>query len=283
MEFKFDKETATTLGDFEASLESALNQMYEGKSVKHLKFGIGKMSGFKAKSDCWNSVYSPSIMVALAFDSGNTAPRLFSLSSMFDRHANLDFDFGAAPELAAAYECYKEACDHFTAIKKAEIEKARSEAEERARLEEIEARAKKAKASYNKMVKADKAKWKEALDKHESVTDDELISWLADHIGAIYADVPDYLEKWFAGVFPDARYKVFDSKALTANGYKKKWGLALYASIVGCKDPKEYPAEVAQYITNKKLYNTRFLFALCLDHGFKIDSDQDMEAIREAN
>lgn len=107
------------------------------------------------------------------------------------------------------------------------------------------------------------------------------LGWLASHVKSVYAAMPDYLEPYFIKQFGDeAPHRAVDSSKRTVNGFPTQWALGFTASI-GKKDIDQLPANLTTYLskTGKGLANTKFLWDLIENYGFKFGKKQDKEEI----
>lgn len=106
------------------------------------------------------------------------------------------------------------------------------------------------------------------------------LGWLANHIGAITATVPDYLEKAFVKQFgSEATYKSVDSSRLTSSGHSMQWTFSFKANL---KKAEQIPAFLTPYLgsTGKSIASTSFIWTLVDDYGFKFGKEQDLEQIK---
>ena len=107
------------------------------------------------------------------------------------------------------------------------------------------------------------------------------LGWLAKHLKSVYAAMPDYLEPYFIKQFgSEAPHRAVDSSKRTINGFPTQWALGFTASI-GKNDIDQLPANLTTYLskTGKGLANTRFLWDLIENYGFRFGKKQDKEEI----
>lgn len=106
------------------------------------------------------------------------------------------------------------------------------------------------------------------------------LGWLANHIGAISAAVPDYLAEAFVKQFgSDATYKSVDTSRLTSSGYSMQWTFSFKANL---KKAEQIPAFLTPYLSSnsKSIASTSFIWTLVDDYGFKFGKEQDIEQIQ---
>lgn len=121
-------------------------------------------------------------------------------------------------------------------------------------------------------------------EKTVSATDEFYYSlgWLAKHVGAMTAILPDYLgsafEKYFGAETPKT---LVDSRAKTSGGYAKQWSWEFKCTIKKLKETV-VPAYLQDITTDfsKGIHNTSFLWDLVENYGFQFGPKQDIEKIR---
>ena len=166
------------------------------------------------------------------------------------------------------------------------------ELERTARQLEIEA-AKKAEAEKKAEEKYQKAKAKAIKDFDDQTkvvtprsTTDEFyyaLGWLASHVGAMTAVLPDYLGSAFEKHFGiEAPKTLVDSRAKTSGGYAKQWSWEFKCTIKKLKETT-VPACIQSVTTDfsKGIHNTAFLWDLVDNYGFQFGKTQDVEKIKD--
>lgn len=147
---------------------------------------------------------------------------------------------------------------------------------------------KKAEAKYKQLEKKAIQDF-EAMQNHVKEFDnpsDEFcyaLGWLAKHIGAVTAILPDYLGGAFEKCFgTEAPKTLVDSRAKTSGGYAKQWSWEFKCTIKKLKDTA-VPACIQDITTDfsKGIHNTAFLWDLVTDYGFRFGKKQDIEKIRQ--
>lgn len=108
------------------------------------------------------------------------------------------------------------------------------------------------------------------------------LGWLAKHVGAVSATLPDYLgaafEKYFGAETPKT---LIDSKAKSIGGHAKKWGWEF-----SCRVKKLNETTVPTYMQSvttdisKGIHNTGFIWDLVDNYGFQFGKTQDIDNIR---
>lgn len=108
------------------------------------------------------------------------------------------------------------------------------------------------------------------------------LGWLANHVGTISANLPDYLEAAFTKYFGvDTPCHVIDSKKRGPAGWQSQWSWSFRASI---KKSAEAPAILSQYLNpaGNAITNTSFIWDLVDNYGFQFSKKQDIEKIVQA-
>ena len=108
------------------------------------------------------------------------------------------------------------------------------------------------------------------------------LGWLAKHVGAMTAILPDYLGSAFEKYFgADTPKTLVDSKAKTSGGYAKQWSWEFKCTIKKLKETV-VPAYLQNITTDfsKGIHNTSFLWDLVYNYGFQFGKKQDVEKIR---
>ena len=153
--------------------------------------------------------------------------------------------------------------DHYTAIVAAEQEAER----QRRAAEQLKREQEEAERKYKEKVAATIEKATKAVHTSVDTTDEELL-WLKDNGNAIKAAMPDFLEKWFVGLFGDVKRRVVDQSKKGPSGWVSQWGFSLSMKV---KNPETAPFSLRQYINDKgQINNTTYLARLVLDHDFTI-------------
>jgi hypothetical protein len=118
-----------------------------------------------------------------------------------------------------------------------------------------------------------------------SETDDfyYALGWLANHVGAMTAVLPDYLGSAFEKHFgTEAPKTLVDGRAKTSGGYAKQWSWEFKCTIKKLKETVVPPC--IQSVTtdfSKGIHNTAFLWDLVANHGFQFGKKQDVDKIRD--
>ena len=108
------------------------------------------------------------------------------------------------------------------------------------------------------------------------------LGWLAKHVGAMTAVLPDYLgtafEKHFGAETPKT---LVDGRAKTSGGYAKQWSWEFRCTIKKLKETT-VPAYIQDVTTDfsKGIHNTAFLWDLVENYGFQFGKKQDIEKIK---
>ena len=108
------------------------------------------------------------------------------------------------------------------------------------------------------------------------------IGWLANHIGAMTAILPDYLGSAFEKHFgAEAPKTLVDGRAKTSGGYAKQWSWEFKCTIKKLKDTV-VPTCIQDITTDfaKGIHNTSFLWDLVDNYGFQFGKKQDIAKIR---
>jgi hypothetical protein len=108
------------------------------------------------------------------------------------------------------------------------------------------------------------------------------LGWLAKHVGAMTAILPDYLGNAFEQHFgADTPKTLVDSRAKTIGGYAKQWSWEFKCTIKKLKETV-VPAYLHGITTDfsKGIHNTSFLWDLVDNYGFQFGKKQDVEKIR---
>ena len=106
------------------------------------------------------------------------------------------------------------------------------------------------------------------------------LGWLAKHVGAISAALPDYLLDAFEKQFgTDTGVRVVDSSYRTSGGFPTQWALSMRATVRG-KDT--LPANLTEFTNEKQtaLVKTSFIWDLIDKYGFKFGKTQDIDNIK---
>ena len=109
------------------------------------------------------------------------------------------------------------------------------------------------------------------------------LGWLAKHVGAMTAILPDYLGATFEKYFgADTPKTLVDSRAKTSGGYAKQWSWEFKCTIKKLKDTT-VPAYIQDITTDfaKGIHNTSFLWNLVANYGFQFGKKQDVDKIAQ--
>jgi hypothetical protein len=109
------------------------------------------------------------------------------------------------------------------------------------------------------------------------------LGWLANHVGAMTAILPDYLGAAFEKYFGiDTPKTLVDSRAKTSGGYAKQWSWEFKCTIKKLKDTV-VPACIQNVTTDfaKGIHNTSFLWDLVANYGFQFGKKQDVNKIAQ--
>lgn len=221
-------------------LNKFLSQPELEKFVDKLDFEFGDMTIVHSKygEGTIKQIYSTggSIVMVVAF--GDTEhPEIHKLSWVACMTYNSLVGGEAFGGMKIAYEEYLEKLDKFAAEEKARNDKMRAERERAIQQAEEDKRRKRAEASYDRYKRQVEDNAQSLVDNSQKIEDKD--GWIKKHIKTISASVPDFLDKWFREIFPDAKYTPIDSKRLTSGGYRMKWGLSLTTTV---KTPETAPA-----------------------------------------
>lgn len=123
------------------------------------------------------------------------------------------------------------------------------------------------------------------LDNLETIAFDDnsfytSLGWLAANAKTMSASVPDWAVSWFYKTFGDVKCSITDSKKIGPSGYTSQW---LPSFTLTFKNPELLPTMFSQYKSksaDNKLANTKFLYTLATDYGFKFGK-QDIDEIRK--
>lgn len=108
------------------------------------------------------------------------------------------------------------------------------------------------------------------------------LGWLAKHMGAVTAILPDYLGSAFEQHFgADTPKTLVDSRAKTSGGYAKQWSWEFKSTIKKLKETT-VPAYIQDITTDfsKGIHNTSFIWDLVENYGFQFGKTQDIEKIK---
>lgn len=108
------------------------------------------------------------------------------------------------------------------------------------------------------------------------------LGWLAKHMGALTAILPDYLGSAFEKHFgSEAPKTLIDGRAKTSGGYAKQWSWEFKCTIKKLKETV-VPACIQNVTTDfsKGIHNTSFLWDLVENYGFQFGKKQDESKIR---
>ena len=108
------------------------------------------------------------------------------------------------------------------------------------------------------------------------------LGWLAKHMGAITAILPDYLGAAFEQHFGvDTPKTLVDGRAKTSGGYAKQWSWEFKSTIKKLKETT-VPAYIQDITTDfsKGIHNTSFIWDLVENYGFQFGKTQDIEKIK---
>lgn len=224
-----------------------LGDEFNGKSIIHKKFGKGVIKSFSA---------SVGVIVRVDFKDGEVK----NLSWDACMKNNLLEADSVIDSMRPIYDSYD------TILKEIEADK-RVEAQKQKELREKEIEAQKEKEKYDEYVKNQTIRANDFLkNSHDDVHSDS-DDWIKDNIKCITAQVPDFLDKWFRKVFPDASYTAIDSHRRTSGGYKMKWGLSLNATV---KHPETAPSWIAAKIKGNKITDVETLFNIAINNNVRI-------------
>lgn len=109
-----------------------------------------------------------------------------------------------------------------------------------------------------------------------------VLGWLASHMTNLTAALPDFAEPWFKAYFGDAPARVVDQSKKSPSGWISQWGLSFTIHLK--KNAKDsIPMLLREYTDRneaKNVSDTRFIFTLLTDYGFKIGKEQDINEIK---
>lgn len=146
---------------------------------------------------------------------------------------------------------------------------------------------KKAEANYERLKEKSIKDFEELTQRAKQVIteSDEFyfaLGWLANHVGAMTAVLPDYLGTAFEKHFGvEAPKTLVDSRAKTSGGFAKQWSWEFKCTIKKLKETV-VPASIQNITTDfsKGIHNTAFLWNLVEAHGFQFGKKQDVEKIK---
>lgn len=101
------------------------------------------------------------------------------------------------------------------------------------------------------------------------------LGWLASHVGAVAARMPDYLEPAFIKHFGnEAKHTVVDSSKRTVNGNSMLWTFGFTANL---KKVESVPSVLVPHLSEsgKLIASTSFIWDLVTNYGFKFGKKQD--------
>ena len=265
--------TYETLNDLRDAINAELSTLAYPFTVKHKAYGEGQLTNVKAP------LLSPSLYATIDFVTGT---KTFSLDVVF------------SSQLLTIPETLTEILPEAQAVYKAEFlacEQAKREADRIAREEALAAEKqaeeeKKAEEAYQRR-KAKALREFEELSERAVPTDATedfyyALGWLANHMGALTAILPDYLSSAFEKYFgSDAPKTLIDGRAKTSGGYAKQWSWEFKCTIKKLKDT-EIPECLKDVTTDfsKGIHNTSFLWNLVANYGFQFGKAQDIDKIR---
>lgn len=264
-------ETADALRDAINSELAALAYPYP---VKHNTFGEGYLTSVKAP---WNG---PALFATIDFASGT---KVISLEVVFS--ANLI----TMPEiltdiLIEAQNVFKTDFEAREQERKEAYQQAQIQARERAKKAEEE---KKAEAKYKQHKEKTIREFEKLADRDNELSEvDDFyysLGWLANHIGSVSAQLPDYLGPSFERHFgADAPKTLIDGKAKSIGGFAKKWSWEFKCSLKKLKDTT-VPAYIQSLTSDvaKGIHNTSFVWNIVDNYGFRFGKTQDLEKIKQ--
>ena len=108
------------------------------------------------------------------------------------------------------------------------------------------------------------------------------LGWLVNNMTCVAAAMPDFAEKWFRSIFGDVKARVVDQSKRSPAGWISQWGLSLTVSLK--KSAKgNIPLVLREYTDRNQasqIADTRLVYTLLTDYGFKIGKKQDVDEIR---
>lgn len=224
-----------------------LGDEFNGKSISHKKFGKGVIKSFSA---------SAGVIVRVDFEEGEVK-NLFWDACMKNNLLESD---SVTDSMKSIYDSYD------AILKEIEADK-RIEAQKQKELKEKEIKAQKEKEKYDAYVKNQITHANDYLkNSHDDIHSDS-DDWIENNIKCIMAQVPDFLDKWFRKVFPEASYTPIDSRRMTSGGYRMKWGLSLTATV---KHPETAPSWIASKIKGNKITDVGTLFNIAINNNVRI-------------
>lgn len=252
-----------------------LNKQLTGVEVNHVKFGKGTITKIVRETiDILNNL---DFLTKINFENEQDGSHIVLFSAIKKGILSIKYDM---TELFADFNVV---CQEFEAAQKAADLARQKKYDEAKKKEQDEAKAKKAEVARLARIQKAQADAR-ALSGHILVLTNDLygsLGWLAKNIGAVSAQVPDFLENWFTGNFPNQPYTLYDSTAKTSGGYSMKWGLSLTASIKKSAGP--VPNYIKRYLNEQgtKITSTQFIFDLVKKFGFVFGKEQNIDSILE--
>ena len=206
------------------------------------------------------------------------------LSSNFITFENIEIKALFDSYLEARKQLYVKRADSLVQTKHAEKEAAKKEAaaaRKQAKEKDTEANyqasMEKAKEAFNKITISDSARPGNDLAEFF-----HFLGWLTEHIGTLYAVIPDFLTPAFNKRFGDAPRNVVSTKRRTSGGHVKHWGCEIKCGLKKVKTltPPPY-INLTTTDWTLGIHNTYFLWYLIENYGFQIGKHQDIDKIIE--
>lgn len=237
------EKSAFALNDFAKDLDGEFN----GRSIAHKKFGKGIIESFGASAG-----------VIVRVDFGEDGVRNLSWDACMKN--NLFESDSVVDSMRPIYDSYDAILKEIEADRRIEIQKQKESKEK-------ETRDRKEKEKYDAYVRNQIIRVNDCLKNSRDDIHSDSDDWVSGNIKCITAQVPDFLDKWFRKVFPNASYTVIDSHRRTSGGYKMKWGLSLSAVV---KRPETAPSWIRPKIKGNKITDVETLFNIAINNNVKI-------------